>query len=81
MNVNINFNKIPRCNFLLDYDIIDTANLNKSEYDLSNISTYSKKIMPIEDYEVENIENGENSINILNKKTLEIQDVISKRIV
>lgn len=35
MNVNINFNKIPRCNFLLDYDIIDAANLNKSEYDLA----------------------------------------------
>ena len=80
MNVNVNFNKIPRCNFLLDYDIIDAANLNKSEYDLSNISTYSKKIMPIEDYEDENTENVENLINILNKKTLEIQDVISKEL-
>lgn len=82
MNVNINFNKIPKCNFLLDYDIIDTANLNKSEYDLSNISTYSKKIIPLEDYEdeCENIKEVENSINILNKKTLEIKDVISKEL-
>jgi hypothetical protein len=78
MNVTVNFNKMPRCNFLLDYDIITEANLNRSEFDLSNISTYSKKIIPTEDFKDEDLEQIENPINILNSKSLEIKDIVSK---
>ena len=80
MNVTVNFNKMPRCNFLLDYDIITEANLNRSEFDLSNISTYSKKIIPTEDFKDEDLEYIENPINILNNKSLEIKDVVSKNL-